>query len=324
VDASPTPEIITASQIVTVTPNSTIDRVLFVDHFAFGETVRASDAAWGMGGKSAVSSFVLGQLGTPSLATGFVAGETGRRMLAMLQEQGVQTDFLSVAGETRTTYVIARSSDGQQCTITYNTLQTTAADGVALAAHVRALLARGGARVLFVGGSLPAGLPMDWYVPLLREARAQGLFTALDVAMPYLAANLAAPPHLVKPNAPEASALLGRPIDTVEDAVSGVRELQARGVDVPIITLGDKGAVAATPDGLYHVPALPVRAINTAGAGDGFNAGLLQARLRGATWAEALRWAGAVATAILLTPGTGVLNVDDAHRLHPQMRVVRL
>jgi tagatose 6-phosphate kinase len=277
-----------------------------------------------MGGKAAVTSFVLGQLGTTSLATGFVAGETGRRMLAMLQQQGVQTDFLPTGGETRTTYVVARESDGAQCTITYNTLETTAADGEALAAHVRARVARAGVKVLFMGGSLPPGLPVDWYVPLIREARALGVFTGLDVAMPYLEASLVARPDLVKPNAAEASALLGRPMESLDDAVAGVRELQARGIAVPIITLGDKGAVAATPEGLFRVPPLRVRAINTAGAGDGFNAGLLQARLRGETWAEALRWAGAVATSILLTPGTGVLRADDVRRLYPQVRVVQV
>jgi len=271
-----------------------------------------------------VTSFVLGQLGTPSLATGFVGGETGRRMLAMLEEQGVQTDFLPARGETRTTYVIARNADGSQCTITLNTLETTPADGEALAAHVRALLARIRPAVLFMGGSLPTGLSLDWYVPLIREARSQGIFTGLDVGMPHLAASLPATPDLIKPNATEASQLLGRRMESVDDAVAGVRELQARGIPVPIITLGEQGAVAGTPEGLYHVPALRVRVINTAGAGDGFNAALLQARLRGDSWPEALRWAGAVATAVLLTPGTGVLRAEDAHRLHPDVRVIKL
>ena len=310
-------------RIVTLTPNSTVDRVVFVDHFTFGETVRATGAAWGMGGKAAVTSFVLGQLGTPSLATGFVAGDTGRRMEAMLQEQGVQTDFLPVKGETRTTYVIAREADGSQCTITHNTLETTAADGEALAQHVRALLAAAPA-VLFVGGSLPSGLAVDWYVPLLREARARGIFTGLDTSGRYLEANIVAPPDLIKPNAAEASALLGRSVESVTDAIAGVRELQARGIAVPIITLGEKGAVAGTPEGIYFVPPLHVRVVNTAGAGDGFNAGLLQARLRGESWAEALRWAAAVATAVLLTPGTGVLRAEDARRLHPDARVERV
>ena len=314
-----------ARTVVTVTPNSTIDRVILIDHFAFGETVRSTGAAWGMGGKPAVSSFVLGQLGMPCTATGFVAGEAGRRMVAMLREVGVQTAFLPVAGETRTTYVIARASDGQQCTITVESLEPTPADADALAEHALALLPpEGEPAVLFVGGSLPPGMPVDWYTPLIRRARARGAFTMLDASGRTLEANASACPDLVKPNEAEVATLLGRAVRTPGEAAEAARELRQRGIAVPVITLGAQGAVAATPEGTWFVPPLPVKVVSTAGAGDGFNAGIIQARLRGADWPEALRWAGAVATAVLLTPGTGVLRPEDVERLHPHMRVERL
>ena len=95
------------------------------------------------------------------------------------------------------------------------------------------------------------------------------------------------------------------------------------GVAAPVVTLGAKGAVAATPEGTYFVPPLRVPVVSTAGAGDGFCAGIIQACLNGASWPEALRWAGAVASAVLLRPGTGVLSADDVHRLHADVRVER-
>ncbi|NLG27027.1 MAG: hexose kinase [Chloroflexi bacterium] len=317
----PTPHV---RSLVTVTPNSTIDRVVFVDHFAFGETVRSTGAAWGMGGKSAVAAFVLGQLGMPSTATGFVAGETGRRMEAMLQGVGVQTSFLPVAGETRTTYVIARTADGSQCTITVESLEPTPADAEALVEHALTLLPPPGEpAVLFAGGSLPPGLPVDWYAQLIRRAKARGVFTVLDTSGRFLAPNVAACPDLIKPNEAEIATLVGHPVETPEEAVVAAHALQERGVAVPVVTLGARGAVAATPEGTFFVPPLRVPVVSTAGAGDGFSAGLIQARLNGASWPEALRWAGAVAAAVLLRPGTGVLNAADAHRLHADVRVER-
>jgi len=305
--------------ILTVTPNTALDKVLFVDHFAFGETVRAAGMAAGMGGKGAVASWVLGQLGTPSLATGFAAGETGRRMEEVLRASGVQTDFLWVGGETRTNYVLARLADGVQGTVTSAGLQVTPEDSHTLTEHVFSLLE--GADFLLCGGSLAQGMPLDWFAPLIRRARERGIPTLLDTSDPCLAANLPALPEIIKPNAAEATALLGRPIHTVEEAAQAIRELQARGIPTPVITLGEKGAVAGTSEGIFYIPPLQVRVINTAGAGDGFNAGLIQARLRGSSWAEALRWAGAVATAVLLTPGTGECRLEDAQRLFPQVRV---
>jgi 1-phosphofructokinase family hexose kinase len=305
--------------ILTVTPNTAIDKVLFVDHFAFGETVRAAKVAEGLGGKGVVTSWVLGQLGTPSLATGFAAGETGRHMEEVLRASGVQTDFLWVGGETRITYVLARLTDGAQGTITTTGLRVTPEDIRRLTEHVLSLL--GEADFLLCGGSLVEGMPLDWFVPLIRRAKELGIPTLLDTSEPYLSANLPALPEIVKPNAAEATALLKRPVYTAEEARQAVRELQAQSIRTPIITLGERGAVAGTDEGIFYVPPLPVRAVNTAGAGDGFNAGLIQARLRGASWVEALRWAGAVATAAVLTPGTGECRLEDAERLYPQVRV---
>lgn len=308
--------------ILTVTPNTALDKVLFVEGFAFGETVRAQSAAEGMGGKGAVTSWVLGQLGTPSLATGFAAGETGRRMEAMLRRAGVVTDFIWVGGETRTNYVLARVADGAQGTVTVSGLALVPDDPARLRAHVELLLPE--AELLLCGGSLPAGMPVDWYAPLIERARDLGIPTLLDASDQFLGPNAAACPTIIKPNGAEASRLLGRAIDSVEEAARGAEELARRGVETVIITLGAQGAVAATDEGLYVVPPVPVRVVNTAGAGDGFNAGLIQARLRGEDWAGTLRWAGAVATAVLLTPGTGEVRPDDARALYPRVAVRRL
>jgi 1-phosphofructokinase family hexose kinase len=308
--------------ILTVTPNTALDLVLFVDHFAFGEMVRAKGVAEGMGGKGAVASWVLGQLGTPSLATGLAAGATGRRMVAMLEAAGVQADFIWVEGETRTNYILVRTADGLHGMVSVDQLRATAEDGRRLAAHVLSLLDR--AEILLCGGSLPPELPVDWYAPLIAEAKRRGILTVLDTSERFLAANVAALPEIIKPNAAEAATLLGRPVESVAAAAEAALELQARGIATPIITLGAQGAVAATDEGVFFVPPLQVRVVNTAGAGDGFNAGLLRARLQGADWAEALRWAVAVATAVLLTPGTGVCRPEDVQALYPQVRVERL
>jgi len=308
--------------ILTVTPNTALDTVLFVADFAIGRTARASGTAIGMGGKGAVASWILGRLGVPTVATGFAAGATGTRMVAILEEAGVRTDFLWVGGETRTSYVVARTSDGAQGTITVSGLCVASQDGARLAAHVRSHLT--GARFLLCGGSLPDGLSTDWYAPLIASAREAGVATLLDVSGRFLLPNVAAQPDIIKPNADEAETLLGRPLPTIDSAAAGASELRARGIGTVLITLGARGAVAATDEGVYHVPPIPVRVLNTAGAGDGFNAGLLMARSRGADWREALQQAVAVATAILLTPGTGDCRPEDVDALLPRARVERL
>jgi 1-phosphofructokinase family hexose kinase len=313
--------------ILTLTPNSALDRVIFVDEFAFGETIRATAVVDGMGGKGTITSWVLGQLGTPSLATGFVGGETGHHMEEMLRSVGAQTDFVRVAGETRTNYVLVRNVDHAHATITSAGLRLEAADADRLLEHVSHLLPR--ADFLHCGGPLPSGMPLDWYRGPIRRAREAGVPTLLDTRGPFLAAalrNVGASdlPNLIKPNAAEVSTLLERRIGDRLQAAQAARELRACGIGTVVITLGAEGAVAATEEGVFAIPPLAVRVVNAAGAGDGFNAGLMQARLRGESWSLALRWAAAVATAVVLTPGPGECRLEDVRALYPQVRVESL
>jgi len=308
--------------ILTVTPNTALDIVLFVDDFSIGRTSRATAVAEGMGGKGAVTSWILARLGVPTTAAGLAGGATGRRMEAILHEAGVTTELLPVDGETRTNYVIVRNRDGAQGTVTVASLRPSPEDGDRLMAHCLALLP--GAECLLCGGSLPQGLPAAWYAPLISAARAKGVLTLLDAGDRFLEANLSSRPDIIKPNADEAEALLGRSLPTITDAAAAADELRERGVGAVVITLGERGAVASTPEGTYYAPPIPVRVVNNAGSGDGFNAGLLMARARGADWQQALRQAVAVATAILLTPGTGDCRPEDVRALLPRARVERL
>jgi ribokinase len=100
--------------------------------------------------------------------------------------------------------------------------------------------------------------------------------------------------HLVDvltPNEVEARVLTGRsPHDKVspEDIA---HELISAGVKHVIMTLGENGALLVTESGSERFPALAVRAVDTTGAGDAFNAGLATALAWGATLEESVKLA---------------------------------
>jgi sugar/nucleoside kinase (ribokinase family) len=102
------------------------------------------------------------------------------------------------------------------------------------------------------------------------------------------------------PNADEATALTGLP-----DPVAAARSLAVRFPEV-VLKLGAEGALWTDRSGEERVPAVPVGAtgsLDTTGAGDAFAAGLLAARLRGVSPAEALRAGCALAARAVVTPG---------------------
>lgn len=87
---------------------------------------------------------------------------------------------------------------------------------------------------------------------------------------------------------------------TMEDAVQAL----SAGKRIVVARLGVEGALAASPEGVCHIPAFPARVVNTVGAGDAFNGGFIAARLNGHDLAEALRQGNAVAALKIQREGT--------------------
>src|SRR5215470_3419955 len=72
------------------------------------------------------------------------------------------------------------------------------------------------------------------------------------------------------PNESEAETITEMPVREVEDAKRCAHKLLASGIRRVIITLGAKGSLLAVQDGVEHLPAFPVTAIDSTGAGDAF------------------------------------------------------
>ncbi|KQQ59589.1 MULTISPECIES: ribokinase [Rhizobium/Agrobacterium group] len=109
----------------------------------------------------------------------------------------------------------------------------------------------------------------------------------------------------VIPNETEAAALVGFPIDTIDDAKRAGDVFLSRGVGVAIITLGARGVLFHAPDRSVHVPAFSCGpAIDTTGAGDAFVGGFAAEISRGVEPLEAARFGCATAGIAVTRRGT--------------------
>src|SRR4051794_19429177 len=88
--------------IYTVTLNPALDRELTVPALVFDDVLRASATRVDCGGKGFNVGRMLGALGAESVALGFAGGHTGSMLRDGLAALGIATDFVWVAGETRT------------------------------------------------------------------------------------------------------------------------------------------------------------------------------------------------------------------------------
>ena len=306
--------------ILSLTPNSTLDLTVFVPRLVTNTTIRATQTVHSMGGKPTDASFILGRMGVGSLALGLAAGAVGQKVKVMLNEQGVETDFIEVDGETRINTVIVDESTGEHTTITSASMQVTPAHVAALLARYQAALAK--ASVVITGGSLPPGMQPEFYARAIQLAREHNVPVIFDAAPPNLQAGLSAHPDFIKPNEHELSALVGRKLDSLEALHAAGADILARTGTQVVITMGKDGALAVLQGRSYFIPPLDVEVSSPAGAGDAVLAGLAQALNEGQAIEDGLRLGIAAAAAVCLQPGTAAYEVADMQRFLPQIQLI--
>ena len=304
--------------IITLTPNTGIDFTLKVASFQLNRTIRASDSAWGMGGKATDVSWTLGKLGVPTLALGFAAGPNGIRMESMLRERGVETDFVWVEGESRLNVILVVEGEGQS-TITSSSLKVSPQQISEF--RVRYQQALEGASCVVMGGSLPAGVPVDFYAEAITRAHQKNVPVIFDSSGPSLLAGIKSRPDLIKPNLAELSELLGDVPDSQQAVRQAGEKLRHEYGSQVIITMGSEGAIAVLDSGNYFIHPLSIPVVSIAGAGDGVLAGMALAYLRKEPLEYGLQHGFALAGAILKTLSTADLEVEAYEDLLPQIRI---
>lgn len=110
--------------------------------------------------------------------------------------------------------------------------------------------------------------------------------------------------YLVTPNEVEAEELTGVPVTDLESADRAAKVFFEKGVENVLITLGSRGVYINTEGRSEIVPAYRVKAVDTTGAGDAFNGGLLAALAEGKSLHDAARFANALAAISVQRMGT--------------------
>ena len=133
-------------------------------------------------------------------------------------------------------------------------------------------------------------------------ARAAGGTVVLNPApVQVLPEGLLGEVDVLVPNRAELAQLADKPVPaTVEEAAGLAGGLRARAV---VVTLGADGALVVEDGRTSHVPAVPVRPVDTTAAGDAFCGGMADALAGGASLQDAARWAVKVAAAACTRAG---------------------
>ncbi|MEV6862863.1 1-phosphofructokinase [Streptosporangium subroseum] len=301
--------------IVTLTLNPSLDRTIEIGSLTRGAVIRAAAAHLDPGGKGVNVSRALLANQVRSRAVVPFGGDEGRRLVSLLQAEGIDMITVPVAGPTRSNVTLAEP-DG---TVTKINEPGTALSAEELDTVAEAVLsAATSADWVVASGSLPPGVPLDVYAGLCRRFSGAGINVAIDTSGPALLAAVAETPALVKPNREELSETTGMTIVSLGDAIEAAEILRARGASTVLASLGADGAVLLQDDQIWYGEGPVAEPRSTVGAGDAMLAGFLAAGARGeAALVEALAWA----TAAVGLPGSRMPSPGDIRRNH--VRVTR-
>lgn len=282
------------SKSIVIIGSSNIDFIMKMDHLpARDETVTDATFMQTFGGKGANQAVAAGRAGGRCTECGVIfvncVGDDPyvERMLAGFRESGVNTDHIIRENAISSGTALVMIGEGG-----HNYLSVApGANGRLTPERVDAV------RPLIANA---AYVLMQFEIPPASIARA--LDIAAEEGTPVVWNYAPANPfdvaqlkkvHIVIANEPEASALTGIPVTDRDSAEAAAQKLRELGATMAIITLGEAGSVAATRDGVVHVPAFPVTAVDTTAAGDTYCGCLVVALAEGQPLIDAIRFASA-------------------------------
>lgn len=273
--------------------HASYDLIFQVPHHPEADEKTQADGFSGCGGGPAANAAVtVVRAGGSAAFAGYLGSDIfGQRHWDELQENGVNTELIVRGSAATPLSTILVKPDGRRALVNYR--------GATQALPENALdFSRCRPKVVLFDGHEPVISP-----PLADWAKSRGIPTVLDAGSIHTGTRILMDQvdHLV---CSEKFAYQATGLSTPALAV----EVLVQHAPVVIITLGEKGLIWARQDGDHgRLPAYPVDAVDTTGAGDAFHGAYALSLAQGRDWLDTLQFASATAalscTALGARPG---------------------
>jgi ribokinase len=267
-----------------------------------GETLHGSSFRTGFGGKGANQAVMAAKLGAQvSVVTKLGRDTFGEETLFNFRQQGIDTTHVLFDDRAASgvALIAVDENTGQNSIVI-----VPGANDALSPADVRA------AREAITSAQIvlcQVEIPLETTHEAFRIARAADGVTTIFNPAPATALpdDLLSLIDILIPNEVELGMLVGRAVETGAQLADAVRELQARGPKIIVVTLGSRGAAVFEGDQQPHlIPAEKVKAVDTTGAGDAFVGSFAYLLANGREVVDAARRASAIATRSVLKHGT--------------------
>lgn len=262
--------------ILTVSLNPLLEKTLFFENIKNSEVNRASSVLINAGGKGINVSRQLNYLSIDNLATGFLGGDSGKRLKSILYKENIKNSFLQIKSETREGFVVVRNQIEQTSFFEPDPLITRNEVDEFIERTKRSIL---NSEMVIFSGSAPTNPQGEdctrIFTELILHANENDKFTIVDTYGQNLSSIFSVKPMIAHANIKEIETSLGNSLVTDDDVLAFLKSKAMEGIKIFILTNGEKPFFAMNQKYLYRIEPMKVDAVNPTGSGDAFMAGLI-------------------------------------------------
>ena len=305
-------------KIITITLNPSLDKGTTVQAILPEMKLQCSTPSLEPGGGGINVSRALDHLGCESLALYMCGGYIGAEFKKMMNETDIASIDFKIAQNTRENLIVIDNTTNDQYrfgmqgpTLTEEEWQQP----------LLFLQNNTGFDFVVASGSLPPGVPLDFFAKMAAIVQNKGAKLIIDTSGEALKNAVHEGVFLIKPNLEELSFLCG--VDKLKDdeIVLAARNIIMDGCcSVVVVSLGAKGAMLVTKEEAIHLLSPVVEVKSTVGAGDSMVAGLVLGITKGHSWKDILKLGIACGTAATLNAGTALCSKEDVARLYTYLQ----
>ncbi|MGH9424244.1 MAG: 1-phosphofructokinase family hexose kinase, partial [Thermoanaerobaculia bacterium] len=306
------------SRIVTLTMNPVLDEFLEVPHVKPNAKLRCAKPLYLPGGGGINVSRALRRLGGSSVALYLAGGGTGKRLTELLARETIPTSVIPIADETRQNVNVLETEGGLEYRFVVPGPKTGVDEWKRVLLAIQYITPR--PDYLVASGTLPLGVPVDFYARLAALSQQFGFRLIVDTSGEALR-HIGRGTFLLKPNVGEL--MSAGSDDAVSDPAlaKAARALVDTGkCEVVVVSAGAGGALLADRSGVRRIPAPVVPVRSRVGAGDSMVAAMVLALSNGSSIDEAVMFGVAAGSAAVMTRSHELCRLDDTNRLFDEVR----
>jgi 1-phosphofructokinase len=311
-----------SNSIATITLNPAIDKSVAIPNFTAGEVNRVNWEQSDPGGKGVNVASFLADLGFCTSVTGFIGVDNASIFEKLFNQKNMADHFVRIPGRTRVNVKIIDEVNKKITDINYPGQSPSEQDLNDLKKKIHNLVFDHDWFVL--SGSLPIGIPTEFYAAVLKYLKNAGKYVVLDTSGEALRDSINEMPYAIKPNIAELEELLGRTLTTELDVLNAARTLVNTGIEYVVVSMGKEGAMfVSKAESVVAVPP-PIDVKSTVGAGDAMVAGFIAAKIKGSSLEDCARLSTATAMGALTQLGPKLAETKVLESYMQQINVRKI